>query len=108
MYALRYLPILDELFSSDTTVIFAMGLVPAFFTCIKQSSRAGIKTALICFAVYALCEVLSDIHTNYMSELLLLFTGTAALGAAVGITAASLGKRTGRMVPKNKGGNKDE
>lgn len=35
-------------------------------------------------ALYVVCELVSNIHTNYMIELILLFVGTIAIGGIIG------------------------
>lgn len=82
---MRYLPILDELFHSNSYLFLLLGLAVSLAAGmrIKRAHTVGI-TALCSAAVYALCEALSNLRTNFMLELLLLFAGTAAIGAAVG------------------------
>lgn len=82
---MRFFPILEELFSSDSVLFMVIGLLIAVFIGLKgKAMRKSIIGLLAGFLIYAFCELLSNFHTNYMLELLLLFVGTAALGAVVG------------------------
>lgn len=87
---MKYLPILDELFSSDSIIFMLIGLAVSIFISekVKDSGKrmAGFTVSLL---VYACCELLSNFHTNYMTELLLLFAGTAAVGSLTGFLAAA-------------------
>ena len=53
------------------------------FKDIRHRNRALIS----CAAAYALCEIIADIpmRANFLLEIILLFIGTAALGALAGI-----------------------
>lgn len=82
---MRYLPIIDELFHSNSYLFLLLGLAVSLAAGagINRARTAGI-TALCSAAVYALCEALSNLHTNFLLELFLLFVGTAAIGATLG------------------------
>lgn len=85
---MKYLPILQELFQSDTYIFLAIGIFLSIFfgSAIKSSRRkaVGIFASLI---IYGICEVISNYHTNYFFELLLLFIGTVSLGTFLGSVA---------------------
>ena len=86
---MRWFPILDELFSSDTVVLMIIGVVIAVCFGIKKKEPGKLKIGLIVSAlVYACCELLSNFHTNYMLELILLFAGTIAIGSVIGFLIA--------------------
>ena len=87
---MRYLPILGELFASDTVLFLLLGIAIAVILCLKVRKGRG-KAALVCLALYAACEVLSDVPTgSYLLELVLLFVGTMALGACAGFGVMAL------------------
>lgn len=82
---MRYLPILEELCSSDSVLFMVAGVIVALFISVKFCDTKRNLLGLIgSFVVYAICEVLSNFHTNYMLEIALLFVGTLALGAFIG------------------------
>ena len=82
----RYLPILSELFESDTVIIFAIGAGLGFlFGFLFKDIRHRNRAAISCLAAYALCEIILDIRVNMGLGLLLLIVGTTALGACMGI-----------------------
>lgn len=82
---MKYLPILEELFSSDSICFLIIGLVLAAFVGVRmkdtKKKRIGI---IVSFVVYVICEVMSNIHMTFMTDLLLLFAGTIALGCLIG------------------------
>lgn len=82
---MKYLPILEELFSSDSIIFMLIGLILAVFIGVKMkdAKRNGIGIIVSLF-LYAACEVISNIHTTFMAELLLLFIGTIAIGCFAG------------------------
>lgn len=83
---MKYLPILEELFQSDSILFFALGVVAAIILSIKFKDHIKCFRALgITVVVYAICEALSNLHTNYMIELVLLFIGTFYLGCTIGL-----------------------
>ena len=78
---MRYLPILGELFASDTIIFCVIGVVIFVFAGIRMRSlKRNLKGVGVCFAIYAVCEAFSNIRTNNLLELILLFAGTIALG----------------------------
>lgn len=85
---MKYLPILQELFESDSIIFMLIGLILAFVIGIKMNdTRKCIISLVSSFALYAVCELFSNVHTNYMLELILLFIGTVAIGGIVGFLA---------------------
>lgn len=82
---MRYLPILDELFHSNSFWLLLLGLAVSLAAGarIKRARSFGIA-AMCSAAVYLLCEVLSNLRTNFLLEILLVFIGTAAIGSALG------------------------
>lgn len=81
---MRYLPILEELFHSDTVCFFLVALgitVLAGLGMGRKKAGIGCGTAL---AVYLVCEAASNVHTNYLVEIILLVVGTCALGCLAG------------------------
>ena len=88
---MKYFPILQELFESDTIVFWIIGLVIAVFIGLRLNSKKQCLTAaVISIAVYAVCEAVSNIRSNYMTELILLFIGTVAIGCFIGFLLSLL------------------
>lgn len=84
---MRYLPILEELCSSDSILFMVAGIIVALVISVKFCDIKRNLLGLIgSFVVYAICEVLSNFYTNYMLEIALLFVGTLALGAFIRFT----------------------
>lgn len=83
---MRYLPILGELFSSDSAVFMLIGLVIATIIGIKmKNTRKNIIGAAICLITYAVCEIISQVvGMNYLLEFIALFVGTTAIGGFIG------------------------
>ena len=82
---MKYLPILQELFESDTIIFLIIGIVIALIAglWLKNRKRCVIGAALS-LALYVICELASNIHTNFLLEIVLLFAGTAAIGCFIG------------------------
>ena len=77
---------MQELFESDTIVLFIIGAALGFGIGFKlKTAKSRICAVITCILTYAVCEGISNIHTNFMAELVLLFLGTASLGAIAGI-----------------------
>lgn len=88
---MKYLPILQELFESDSIIFMLIGLVLAVFIGIKFNDIKKIIISLVSsVALYAFCELISNIHTNYMIELILLFVGTIAIGGIIGFLISTI------------------
>ena len=84
---MKYLPILDELFHSDSVIILLLSMAACLaWTGILAGRpvRWG-RLALACLAVYAACEILANFSGTYLAGLLLLLIGTASLGGAAGV-----------------------
>ncbi len=82
---MKYFPILEELFESDTVMFLLIGVVIAAIAglrCKKQKKLiAAIVTSVL---VYGICELLSNMPANFMMVFILLFVGTAAIGCGIG------------------------
>lgn len=88
---MRYFPILQELFESDTVIFLTIGIAVSVFAGLRlKNHRKYTIGTILNAAVYAICEGLSNIHTNFMLELILLFIGTIALGWCVGYIICAL------------------
>ena len=62
---MRYLPILEELYSSDSVLFMAAGVIVALVISVKFCDTKRNLIGLIgSFVVYAICEVLSNFYTN--------------------------------------------
>lgn len=82
---MKYLPILDELLSSDSIIFMIIGLALAVFIGIKmKDAKKNLIGIIVSLIVYAICEVISNVHITFMVELLLLFGGTISIGCFVG------------------------
>jgi NhaP-type Na+/H+ or K+/H+ antiporter len=94
---MNYFPILQELLESDLWKFLPVGIVLAVAVGVFLQKKKHFLVALaVSAAVYAVCELLSNFHTNFLVEILLLFVGTAALGCCIGF----LGGLFLRMVRK--------
>lgn len=81
---MRYFPIIDELFASDSIIFMLIGLIPAVIIGVKmKSTKRNLIGMIGSLVVYVVCEVISNVHTNFMMELALLFIGTIAIGCFV-------------------------
>lgn len=82
---MKYLPILQELFESDSFLFLIGGLLVSLILASRIKSRKILMISTGCsLLLYVLCEAASNFHTNYAMELLLLIIGTAAIGSAIG------------------------
>ncbi|MFG6383783.1 MAG: hypothetical protein K1V96_05980 [Lachnospiraceae bacterium] len=82
---MKYLPIFQELFTSNSSIIMLTGLAFSIFIGIKMNdTRKNIISLISSFVLYIFCELISNIHTNYMMEVILLFVGTIAIGGIIG------------------------
>lgn len=83
---MRYLPILGELFSSDSAIFMLIGLVIATIIGIKmKNTRKNIIGMAICLVAYVICEILSQaVGVNYLVDIITLFVGTIAIGGFIG------------------------
>lgn len=88
---MKYLPIFQELFQSDSIIFMLIGLALTVFIGIKLNEIKKIIVSLVSsVALYAVCEFISNIHTNYMFELILLFVGTIAIGGIIGFLISAI------------------
>lgn len=100
---MRYLPILGELFASDAIIFFVIGVVIFVFAGIRMRSlKRNLKGVGVCFAIYAVCEAFSNIRTNNLLELILLFAGTIALGGILGFFVGIIVSGIRKTMRKNK------
>jgi uncharacterized membrane protein YccC len=82
---MNHLPILQELFESDTRLFLIVGISIAVVMRMFLLNRKSVIYALaVSVVVYAVCELLSNVPTNFLVELILLFVGTVALGSTIG------------------------
>lgn len=82
---MRYLPILAELFDSDSVFFLMIGFVAAVIIGAAAKKRKVAVFALIASAVvYGLCELFMNLGITFLSQLLLLIVGTAAIGCIIG------------------------
>jgi ABC-type transport system involved in cytochrome c biogenesis permease component len=88
---MKYLPILQELFTSDTVKFLIVGIVIAVAIGLFLKKQKHFVISLIAsIVVYAVCELISNIHTNFLVEIILVFVGTAALGCVIGFLVSLL------------------
>ncbi|SDA12217.1 hypothetical protein SAMN02910447_00557 [Ruminococcus sp. YE71] len=82
---MKYLPILEELFRSDSCWFLLIGFAVGFAASgAVRLKRSAVRAAAVSAVVYGLCEVLLNVvGHNYMAELMGLFIGTTALGAGI-------------------------
>lgn len=83
---MKYLPILGELFSSDSAIFMLIGLVIATIIGTKmKNTRKNTIGLAICLITYVVCETLSQVvGMNYLVEIIALFVGTIAIGGFIG------------------------
>ncbi len=88
---MRYLPILQELFESDTVIFMIIGIIIAVIIALRMKNyKKYIGAIIISAVIYAICEVVSNIRTNFMLELVLLFIGTVSIGCIIGFVLCLL------------------
>ncbi len=82
---MKFLPILDELFSSDSVLFLVIGLAASVVIGMKmKDTRKNLIAFILTFALYAVCEAVSNVHTNYLAEIILLIAGTVSIGGVIG------------------------
>ena len=82
---MRYLPIMGELLSSDSFIFMLIGLVAStIIGIVMKSTKKNIIGLVICFAIYVISEIISNIRSSYLLEIILLFVGTLAIGGIIG------------------------
>ena len=83
---MKYLPIMGELFSSDSFIFMLIGLVvAAIIGIVMKSTKKNIVGLGSCFAIYVISEIISNMRSSYLLELILLFVGTLAIGGIIGL-----------------------
>lgn len=79
---MKYLPILQELFESDTLWFFLIGAaISAVFMLRRLNRKSSGRGIIVSAAVYALCELIANAPGSYAVEFIALIVGSAALGA---------------------------
>lgn len=85
---MKYFPILQELFESDTIVFLIVGIIIVALICLWLKNLMSLKKCtmgmIVSIIIYVLCELISNIHINFLSEIILLFIGTFAIGCGIG------------------------
>jgi len=83
---MKYLPILGELYSSDSVIFMLIGLVITTIVGIKMKNiRKNTIGMAVCLVAYVVCEIVSNIiGMNYLVEIIALFVGTIAIGGFIG------------------------
>lgn len=88
---MNHFPILQELFESDSVIFMVIGLVLGRFIGIKlKTPKKNIVGAVICGALYGLCEVMTNVCAAYALSFVLLFVGTVAIGSCVGFIVSAV------------------
>ena len=88
---MKYFPIFQELFESDSVVFMLIGFILVLCIGIKMNDiRRNIIGLASSFVLYVICELASNLHTNYMIELILLFVGTIAIGGIIGFLISAI------------------
>ena len=88
---MKYLPIIEELFQSDSLYIFLIGAVAALFTgLIKLSRKSRIILLCITAVIYVVCEAGMNISTKNSIGFPLFFIGTISLGAFAGFLVTAV------------------
>ena len=82
---MKYLPILEELFQSDTIILLLIGFIVALLLGLKLGNKKKVCIGVgVSFFIYIVCEILSNIVYNYLASFILLFAGTFAIGSLMG------------------------
>lgn len=88
---MKYLPIFQELFESDTVIFMIIGIAVAVIIGLRlKHQKKYIMAIIISIVTYAICELVSNIHTNFMLEIILLFLGTVSMGCCIGFIGCLL------------------
>ena len=86
---MKYFPIMQELFESDTIIFLIIGIAIAVIIGLKnRNHKMGGKGIVVSLVIYLICELISNIHTNYMIEIILVTLGTMAIGGCVGFISS--------------------
>ena len=85
---MKYFPIMQELFGSDTVIFLLMGLAVALAAGIRfRSRKKAAAGAGISLLVYGVCEVGVYLSGHFLAEIILLLAGTLAIGCVIGFLA---------------------
>lgn len=88
---MKYLPIFQECFESDSVIFLIMGAVFALgLSRVVKSEKKQALGVLISIVVYAVCEITASECAGYMIQLASLFVGTAAIGCTLGLSVVLL------------------
>ena len=90
---MRYLPILDMLFGAPENLIIPFfGLAFALVVgAVLREKKKCLRGALVNLIIYAACEVLCQVRIpSYGLDIICLFVGIVALGAAAGFLLGAL------------------
>ncbi len=86
---MKYLPIMSELFSSDSVIFLLIGMAVAFAIALVIKSDKKRKVGMVASIIaYALCEVVSNIPASFLVAIIALFVGTIAIGCFIGFGVA--------------------
>lgn len=88
---MKYFPIFQELFESDSVIFMLIGLILAVY--IGAQMKSAGKTVIgfgLNFVLYIICEFASNIHTNFLIEIILIIVGTAAIGGTIGFLISAI------------------
>lgn len=86
---MKYLPIMGELFSSDSIIFLLIGLIVALIIGLRLKPIKKITIGMVVsIIVYVLCEAFSNIRTTFLFEIIALFIGTVAIGCFIGFLIA--------------------
>lgn len=84
---MRYFPILQELFESDSSIFLLVGFVFGMVMGLTMRKTRKLCIGLgISLSLYALCELAVNFGKSYMTEMTALFLGTGALGSFLGFS----------------------
>ncbi|MCQ2547719.1 MAG: hypothetical protein MJ145_01790 [Clostridia bacterium] len=82
---MKYFPILDEVFSSDSYYFIIIALVIAVFIGkALDSPKINVIAMLVCLLVYGLCEMVCQSCGDYFYELISLIVGVVSIGGFLG------------------------
>lgn len=88
---MKYFPIFQELFESDSVIFMLIGLILAVYIGAQmKSARKTVIGFILNFVLYVICEFASNIHTNFLIEIILIIVGTAAIGGTIGFLISAI------------------
>ena len=86
---MKYLPIMSELFSSDSVIFLLIGMTIVFaIGLVLKSDKKRIVGMVACIIAYVFCEVVSNIPAPFLVSIIALFVGTVAIGGFIGFLVA--------------------